>query len=498
MSAAGTAQAIFRRLRLNPALPSIVAFALALRISSSFMFPSLSYPDEFYQILEQAHRLAFGYGVIPWDFEDGIRSYFMPLVFAALMWLVSIFADSPNAYVGACHIALAVFSVIPIIWIYQLGLRRSVASAVIASMAFATSFEAIYFSSRTLSEPISSVFLIVAICEASGTASGRRRQILIGFLLAFSLLLRVQFAPAIAIIALYVLQRDAASIRDSATVVKNLSIGALGPALIFGACDTIFLGAPFLSYYNYVDFNFLQGKANNFGVGPVYWYVLALDEVWCGLFPLLAIFAFIGGRNYPLVFWCGLVILLTHSLIPHKEYRYVAAADVLFLIAASLYVAQMLDDRVTDRGGRGYAAGMAAILAAWMMGSSWLAFGGPFGTFWYSSGPILGLQTKLYSEPALCGVFVRGEHWWLSGGYAYLHRNAPMYFDEFDGAPPKAAYNYEIARFSTKPQIDPDYSLAYCLPERDGAELCVWRRDGECVRSVGPRPILERKRLGLR
>ncbi|HXM84854.1 MAG TPA: hypothetical protein VN899_03560, partial [Stellaceae bacterium] len=53
---------------------ALYALALALRLIPAIGFPGLNHPDEVFQTLEQPHRLVFGYGVLPWEFEFGARS----------------------------------------------------------------------------------------------------------------------------------------------------------------------------------------------------------------------------------------------------------------------------------------------------------------------------------------------------------------------------------------------------------------------------------------
>ncbi len=40
-------------------------------------YRNLAWPDEIFQTLEQGHRLAFGYGIIPWEFREGVRFYWI-------------------------------------------------------------------------------------------------------------------------------------------------------------------------------------------------------------------------------------------------------------------------------------------------------------------------------------------------------------------------------------------------------------------------------------
>src|ERR1700694_3675293 len=65
----------------------LLAVALLVGLAAIVAFPSLHHPDENFQLFEQAHRIAFGYGVVPWEFRDGIRSPVLPYVLATLFWL---------------------------------------------------------------------------------------------------------------------------------------------------------------------------------------------------------------------------------------------------------------------------------------------------------------------------------------------------------------------------------------------------------------------------
>ena len=43
----------------------LLALAMLVRLAAIIAFPSLHHPDENFQLFEQAHRIAFGYGVVP-------------------------------------------------------------------------------------------------------------------------------------------------------------------------------------------------------------------------------------------------------------------------------------------------------------------------------------------------------------------------------------------------------------------------------------------------
>ena len=54
-------------------------------MAGALAFPNVVWPDEIFQTLEQAHRLAFGYGIVPWEFRAGARSWLLPGLLAGAM-----------------------------------------------------------------------------------------------------------------------------------------------------------------------------------------------------------------------------------------------------------------------------------------------------------------------------------------------------------------------------------------------------------------------------
>ena len=52
-------------------LAFLVLAAIALRLIPIVFVPSMVWGDEIFQSSEQAHRLVFGYGLVPWEFQLG-------------------------------------------------------------------------------------------------------------------------------------------------------------------------------------------------------------------------------------------------------------------------------------------------------------------------------------------------------------------------------------------------------------------------------------------
>lgn len=79
----------------------IVSTILLVRILSVFLVQTWYVPDEYWQTLEVAHKSAFGYGAVTWEWQKGIRSYLYPGVVAALYaFLKLVRLDYPEVLVS--------------------------------------------------------------------------------------------------------------------------------------------------------------------------------------------------------------------------------------------------------------------------------------------------------------------------------------------------------------------------------------------------------------
>src|SRR3954469_9144691 len=75
----------------------VVVLAIAARLVAIFgSFPHLHWADESYKFFEPAHRMAFGYGLVVWEFRDGIVSPVLPALFAGLWTLVEPIFGGPQ------------------------------------------------------------------------------------------------------------------------------------------------------------------------------------------------------------------------------------------------------------------------------------------------------------------------------------------------------------------------------------------------------------------
>jgi len=416
----------------------ILIFALFLRLKAAFSYPNILWPDEIFQTLEQGHRLAFGHGMIPWDFRDGIRSWLFPGILGGIMKLTAGFSEGSSGYLASVKIFLSLLSLIPV-WIG--------------------------FSNGK-------------------NPPSRQRLYWTGFFYGLTTYLRFHLLPAIAIALIYQVRQK------NFPQLLPLALGFLGPVLLGGALDVFTLSTPFQSIWKLIWINIFEGKFNSFGVSPwqQYFTWLALNWSWW-LFPIL-VFSAIAARRHWILALLALVIILSHSFLGHKEYRYMFPALPLIIILAGLGTATLVSRLSLMRGS--LASKTIVIFSSLLLWAflSWLLagrfntdqtfnFGPPWQkpgyTHWQTHGGQLQAYQYLSSEKKLCGLAVKGLAWQYTGGYAYLHQDVPIYFlkdnQNFEELQPY--FNYLL--FNQDTAAVGDYQREKCF---NGT--CVYRRSNSC------------------
>jgi GPI mannosyltransferase 3 len=91
-------------------LLGVLLLALLLRVGVAMRAPSLAHPDEIFQTQEPAHRLAYGYGVVTWEWRDGIRSWAFPALLAVVMRATDWMGPGSAGYLWATTILLSLIS----------------------------------------------------------------------------------------------------------------------------------------------------------------------------------------------------------------------------------------------------------------------------------------------------------------------------------------------------------------------------------------------------
>ena len=423
------------------ALPLLIGgllVGLVARLGFAFHDDGLLWPDEYYQSLEPAHRAVFGYGWQAWEFLEGARHWTLP-GFVALVMKVS--SAIGLDYLKAVEVTFCLASTATAWATWRLARAQDASpfSAAVGATVFSLMGLAVYAAPRAMGESLSAlpVALALAIVCKPSTRVG---LVIAGALLSIAVGLRLQNG-LFCIGALWLLL--AARRRSDAGVLFGV---LLFGALAYGLVDQLTWGAPFHSARQYLRFNVIEGRSSDFGTAPFFHYARALVTAeGLTMVPLIALTIF-GARSRPAVALIALAFFVVHSLIPHKELRFLFPIIPLVCAQAALGL-----DRLDKRVGIAVLVLAVASLATFpTLTYGRLGISNPRGELSAIDygGPENRLLLRARSLTDLCGLKIESIENWRTGGYAYLHQRVPMYRNDPPGQG-EGHFNYVIARRET-------------------------------------------------
>lgn len=441
--------------------------------------PSLAWADEIFQTLEQGHRMAFGYGVVPWEFRDGIRSWVLPGMLGAVMRATEFLGAGSKGYLLGIKIFLSVCSCIPVMVAMAWARKEKLPQPWIAGLATAGWFELIFFSSKALTEVFAAYTISVALYLTVTAREDNRFRTALFAGLAWGL--TVGFRLHLAPVALFAF---AWACRQQWSRWKPMLLGSGGVIVGFGLLDWATWSYPFQSFILNFWVNVVKGKAAWFGVSPPYEYVASMVTVWGWTTAVLLVLAFGTFRKWPILFWSAVLILVAHSAIGHKEYRFLAPCLVIVVISAGIGLARLLQTRRSA----GLVACAAFIVAsaegAWRYDWNDLAPMAPMGSdpisLWsFRDGSVQSFEA-LSLDDSVCGLASIGMGWGWSGGYTYLHKNVPLFDIRTDAELLKygPVANTLVASIANGPNIGA-YVRSVCWGT--ATEVCKYQRPGPCA-----------------
>jgi len=454
---------------------AIYVLALALRLLPVFVFPSIHYPDEIFQAVEQAHRLVYGTGLVPWEFVYGTRSWLLPGTIAWLMEFARLFGDGPDFYMPVIGITFAALSASSALCAFLWGRRfYGMPGGLVAGAFAALWIDLVYFAPHPLSEVAATHVLVIGAYLAlpGFVVTDRERLVAAGFLLGLATLLRIQLAPAAALIALWP-QGGMSSLKMR---LPWLVAGGAAMAILYGALDAATWGTPFESIWRNIVVNLYYRVSENWGIEPWFFYIDDLFAYWTALAVIVLVLARFGAYRVPWLGSAALVIFAVHSLIGHKEWRFVYPALLLAVLSAGIGLAHGLAWLAKRRNRDGVLPGAAAVAIALVaLASGGLATTENYRALWTTRADIVRASALIAHLPDVCGIELDGIHWSNSGGYSLMHRDAPIYwFGAEDFVAHQDAFNIVLAYDRKAP---PPFVEQACF-----GRFCVAQRPGVCAR----------------
>ena len=445
---------------------SILLVALVLRVAAA-QSPNLAHPDEIFQTLEPAHRLAFGYGVVTWEWREGIRSWVFPAFLAAIMRATAWMGAGSSGYLLGVTLVLSLISLTAVGFAFAWARRAGgMPAAIIAAGACATWYQLVDFGGRALTEVFAAHLLLPGLYLGvyGEKIPERRRMLLAGLFCGLAFSLRIQLAPAIAFALVWFC---GAEWRKRAA---PLAVGFLLPIAIFGMVDLFTWSSPFQSFVGYFWVNAIEGRSKMFGTAPWYWYCSYLLDA---MGPMLFL-AVVGCLRSPFLGWMALIILTSHSAFSHKEPRFLYPLMPLIVTLAALGIAEIL--RSFTLRNRPMFPAWATILIGLLVCCLTSFLLAPRFPWWEKNAGGVVAFDRLSRNSGLCGAGLYDVAWFSSGGYAQLHRNVPIVVvpGASELAARSAAFNALIAPVGTS-GLPADFRRIECA-----GGICLYQRPGVC------------------
>ncbi|CAN6271138.1 unnamed protein product [Urochloa humidicola] len=348
-----------RRIRLWAALESdrrVLALALAFRAVNALLVRTYFNPDEHWQCLEVAHRIAFGYGHITWEWKLGLRSYLHPLIFAALYKILALLhLDTPWFMVMLPRLLQSVFAAFGDLYLYKLS--KHIFNVQVAQWTLFSqlvNWFMFFCITRTLSNSLETVLTVAglyywftAIESSKGTSvvskqqsaskqipQSRKTALLIA---ALSCAIR----PTSAVTWLYVGLLDFIQMKSKChfVFVEVFPVGATVLA-VTTLLDWWMYGSQVIVPLNFLKFNLFSSGGDYYGTHVFHWYFTQGFPSMIWTFLPFAICGIVKSREWRI---SGLIawVLGVYSILGHKEFRFVLPVLPLALMFSGYCLAAL-------------------------------------------------------------------------------------------------------------------------------------------------------------
>ena len=448
-------------------LPHCLAAALLLRLGLHMFSDFISYPDELHQYLEQGHRLAFGYGLVFWEWHWGARNYLLPGIVAALLlpfkWLG---IDHPSYYAPFVEAFFCIVSLLIPWGLYHFTRQQyGEAAGRIALLLGVVNFYLLAFAAKTLTEIMAGTMLAAAMgLTGRPLIRGDGGAWLFGILLGVAAFLRYLYLPALGILWLAV-----AAAMPARWALRSIAGGLLA-IFAYGLLDYLTWGRPFNSIYMHILWNLNPPEGFHTGGGEsIYPQRLLFISVGCLALTILAWLR--QPRLHLLTMLLYLAILLPHMLTVHKEFRYVAPLFFLWIPAAGWLLSDWSHRarlrryrHDLTRGLIGIQLSFGVLVALGAINDNWIYEVGHIGKgndmlgYLHNTPDFFAGIAWLHEQEDVESVYFDVNNF----NYYYLHRDVPIYdvwkLEDTQLKYPGRKLFSHIITYSAL--IDPDYVLA--------------------------------------
>lgn len=452
--------------------------ALMVRIAAWRLFPNIHAADEVFQYQEPAFRLVEGYGVITWEYIEGVRSWLLPGFLAALLWISDFFLGDIGAWSAFIGVSLSILSLV-VVWAmaeygrWVWGLR----GAVLAGGVGVIWYELVYFAPKSLTSPVATHLMIAALLAwGLGLRKVSHLRLVVGgFLVVLAFVVRPQLAVGLAVLTLGFIWGE-----DWRMTARWVLLGCAVGLGATGLLDMLAFDYPFQWLVDTYRFQIELGVFDGFGVEPWNWYARWLIQSWFYLAPLLLLLFSLGIRRLPVLGATAVAIGATYSAFGHKEYRFIYPVIVLILVIASVGLVELLEKSTSGKPSPKTTSALIGVvllvigLAAAERSFSDLEPG------WTRNSQTIKAFEVLREEPGVESILLDGVRWTSTPGYTVLRRDVPLRLRLDQESLQKLEGRYTHVLTVKEPdEIPPAHVLIDSWNVSETVNLYLYRYEGE-------------------
>ena len=301
-------------------------FALVVYFITAWNSHGYYHADEHYQIIEFAGIKLGTHNPsdLAWEYGAKIRSTIQPTLAYWVIASLKVF-DVNNPYnqvfmLRLLSMLLAIITISYFISATHNQFKNETIKRVYYFLAYFLWFETV-LSVRFSSEAWSGLFFLLGISFYLKNQKNTVTPFVVGLFFGLSFLFRFQIAFAIAGCVSWMLFIN----REKLTyAIKMGSIGIF--ILIAGfALDSWFVGETTFTIWNYFYKNIVEDVASGFGTSPWYFYMIKITtypSFIIGAALLFSLGTLVIYDRKSLFLWSFIPFLILHSIIPHKEMRF--------------------------------------------------------------------------------------------------------------------------------------------------------------------------------
>jgi phosphatidylinositol glycan class B len=284
------------------------------------------HPDEHYQLIEFA-GLKGGWNSgadLTWEYDSQIRPALQPMLALGIFKFLGIFGiKDPFTLATGLRLftaLLSLFCIRRLVRSVMPDIQESNRKAFVLLSCLLWFLPAI--NVRFSSETWAGLMTLLSVAGLYQTCPRTRLfYIAIGVLWGLSFEFRYQMAAALSGLLLWLIFVRKEKYRHLLYILS----GSLGVVLLCTVLDSWYYGNPVFAPWNYFKCNIIDGVASHFGTSPWYFYP---DAIWnrptplIGILISLALIIFLIRDYRHILVWVLVPFLALHSLIPHKELRF--------------------------------------------------------------------------------------------------------------------------------------------------------------------------------